>query len=123
MAGRPRGAPHEIWEFDWRGTLSTFLSRADLVTPGTGGMSVSEDWRAMPEFRLPPPAGFGRDPLWMIEEADLGERLRYDPAPSEANPEHGLIGPASPMSVRDYERALEDTCDRWKIVNVEDVRQ
>jgi hypothetical protein len=47
--------------------------------------------------------------------AAIGEGLRLHPDPG-ANPEHGVVAPAEPMHVDDYERHLAATRSAWKII-------
>jgi hypothetical protein len=88
----------------------------DLVQPGEGGVSVSpDDLLNLPAFRRPPEhQGTGKDPLWAITDADLGPDLTYRADP--VNPAHGFIEPARPMTLAEYQHALEQTKDRWQKV-------
>lgn len=79
---------------------------------GKGGMSVTP---ANPE-RLPPrhrPAslgGSGMYPVWRLDLADIGPALAY----RQTSETHGLLEPAYPMPLRDYEEALEGTRKHWQ---------
>jgi hypothetical protein len=85
----------------------------DLVYPGQGGMSVSpDDPMNLPYFRRPPRfRGTGKDPVWRIVEADLGPGLCF--RPDATQPAHGFIEPSRPMSLAEYQEALEQTQMRW----------
>jgi hypothetical protein len=83
------------------------------VEPGTGGMSVAQDSAEhLPVHRRPPShGGTGPDPIWVIDEDDLGEALMY--RLEEPPPGHGLVEPAWRMPFEDYEIALAETRDSW----------
>jgi len=86
-----------------------------MVHPGTGGMSVAPDSAMnLPRHRRPPEfEGTGRDPVWSIQEKDLGPDLRYVPDPGP-RPTHGVIEPSRSMPIDDYQQALGNTAERWK---------
>jgi hypothetical protein len=88
----------------------------DLVQPGQGGLSVSpDDPLNLPYFRRPPEwQGAGRDPVWVILDTALAPDLCYRPDPSQSG--HGFIEPIRPMSLADYQRALEQTRRLWSRV-------
>jgi hypothetical protein len=88
----------------------------ELVHPGQGGMSVSPDDPAnLPYYRRPPEfGGTGRDPVWVIDEGDLGPDLCYRPDPD--NPGHGFIEPTRTMTKDAYEQALQATQRLWQKV-------
>jgi hypothetical protein len=50
----------------------------ETIQPGQGGVSVSpDDPLNLPAFRRPPQfQGTGKDPVWVIDEAQLGPDLR-----------------------------------------------
>ena len=85
-----------------------------MVQPGTGGMSVTpDDARNLPRHRRPVElGGAGKDPVFAIEAADLGERLLFRPDPDNPN-EHGFVEPAAEVGVEPYQNALCDTGPRW----------
>ncbi|MGS0688321.1 SpvB/TcaC N-terminal domain-containing protein [Nakamurella sp. GG22] len=82
------------------------------VKPGTGGMSVSPDTPAnLPPHRRPPElGGTGKDPVWKIEESELGTELRFN----QDSPTHGLIEPAYEMTLDAYNNALASLQSLWK---------
>jgi hypothetical protein len=83
-----------------------------FVGPGDG-MSVAQDSpEHLPNHRRPRwLGGEGDDPLWQIEEDEIGETLNYrlDEPPTG----HGVIEPAWRMILEDYELALAETRDAW----------
>ncbi len=86
----------------------------DLVFPKQGGMSVSPDdpWN-LPEHRRPPEfQGVGRDPVWIIDETQLGPDLMYRPDPHQ--PGHGFVEPAFSMTLAEYQDALAQTQASWR---------
>ena len=92
----------------------------DLVSPGTGGMSVSPDPYKLPPFRRSREFG-GRssDAVFALDESELGPNLLYD----EDRPgEHGTVQPAQEMTYDEYRRALEATRSRWRRVQPDDLR-
>jgi hypothetical protein len=91
--------------------------KSGMVKPETGGMSASPGSPYnLPEHRRPPKfGGTGKDPVFCIGKCDLGPDLRFRPDPK--NPTgHGFIEPARPMSIDEYQRALEATRGLWKEV-------
>jgi hypothetical protein len=84
------------------------------VHPGTGGMSVAPDTpRNLPRHRrLPEYGGTGKDPVWGIQEKALGANLRYVPD-DVLTPTHGVIEPATIMTLAAYQQALEKTAPYW----------
>jgi hypothetical protein len=86
---------------------------AGMVEPGTGGMSVAEgSLEHLPAHRRPPAhGGTGLDPVWRIEEDDLGEGLTY--RLEEPPPAHGMVEPAWGMHLEEFELALAETRDLW----------
>jgi hypothetical protein len=89
--------------------------RADgSVEPGTGGMSVGlGDPEHVPPHRRPSEfGGWGRDPLWMIDEADLPSMLKLRPDP-EAPLRHGFVEPIERMSLAAYQEALAVSRGFW----------
>ena len=87
---------------------------ADVVQVGTGGMSVSpDDPLNLPTYRRPPEfSGTGADPVWFLEDADLGPVLLFRPDP--VNPGHGFVESASPITADEYRQALEATQPLWR---------
>jgi hypothetical protein len=90
---------------------------ADMVQPGEGGLSVSpDDPTNLPLYRRPVAfGGSGKDPVWMIDELDLAMMLIYRPDP--LNLAHGFMEPARPMTLGDFQDAIERTHDLWKKVD------
>ena len=90
------------------------VNAGDTVHPGTGGVSVSpDDPMNLPSFRRPPAyGGTAKDPVWVIDEIDLGPDRVYRPDPARAT--HGFLEPARPMSLTEYEQAVDRTRDRWQ---------
>ena len=88
----------------------------EMVQPGQGGLSVSPDNPTnLPRYRRPAAfQGSGKDPVWMIEDADLGIDLMYRPDPRNAS--HGFIEPAQAMTLGEYQRALQQTQQLWRKV-------
>jgi hypothetical protein len=84
-----------------------------FVEPGTNGMSVAQDAPDfLPDHRRPRwLGGESDDPLWGIEEEDLGEALAY--RLDEPPPHHGVIEPAWRMGLEEYELAIAETRDAW----------
>lgn len=84
---------------------------AAIINPGVGGMSVAPDDPAgLSPFRRPPAlGGTGKDPVWEIDTAALGPDLQF----RQDKPTHGLIEPARPMTLAEFEAALATTRPRW----------
>jgi hypothetical protein len=90
------------------------IAADDVLQPGTGGMSVSpDDPNHLPPFRRPPAlGGRGKDPVWVIDTADLGMELQF----RQDSSTHGLIEPAHPTMLKEFEEALARTRARWQRV-------
>lgn len=86
----------------------------DAVTPGVGGMSVApNDPANLPDNRRPPAlGGFGKDPIWEIDDAELGAELTYRPDTQT----HGLVDVAREMTLAEYEQVLAATRGKWRRV-------
>jgi hypothetical protein len=84
------------------------------VVGGAGGMSVAPDSAAnLPSHRRPPEhGGTGKDPVWEIGTADLGEALVYHEDPVQPGV-HGFVEPSRRMTLEEYERALAATREAW----------
>lgn len=98
-----------------RGGIDVVATEAsEQVQPGTGGVSVSpDDPRNLPRHRRPPEfGGTGKDPVWVISDAELGPRLRYRPDPEVWG--HGFVEPAHGMTLADYQAAVAETQCRWR---------
>ena len=91
--------------------------RVDLsgsVHPGTGGMFAAPDTPSnLPRHCRPLEyGGTGKDPLWSIQERELGGYLRYV-ADAVPVPTHGVIEPSIPMTFAAYQQALAETAPYW----------
>lgn len=77
------------------------------VHPDQCGLSVApDDPRWLPRFRRPRElGGTGADPVFAVDEIDLGPDLVYRSNPLDPE-RHGFIEPARVMTVGEYERAL-----------------
>jgi hypothetical protein len=87
-----------------------------VVEPEAGGMSVAVgDPGFLPEHRRPQEiGGTGPDPVWEIEESEIGELLECRRDPKKPT-EHGFLEPVRPMQLEEYELALAETRDVWRI--------
>lgn len=88
----------------------------DVVVGGGGGMSVAPDSPLhLPEHRRPPSyGGTGKDPVWELDLADLGDRLVYREDPLMPGV-HGFIEPRVPMQFAEFESALLATRQGWRL--------
>jgi hypothetical protein len=86
-----------------------------IVEPGTGGMSVGLDdpMNVRPHRRPSEFGGFGRDPLWRIDEADLPDRLVMRPDPEDPS-RHGFVEPIERMSLAEYQEVLATSRGFWE---------
>ncbi len=68
----------------------------------------------LPRHRRPPECGgTGKDPVWCIDAAELGQQLRFRPGP--ANPGgHGFVEPAERMTLDEYQEAIAATRAAWR---------
>lgn len=89
----------------------TVQSADEIILPGTGGMSVApNDPINLPPFRRPVVlGGKGRDPVWVLDTADLGSDLQF----RQDSATHGLIEPARPVTLNEYEAAVAATRSKW----------
>jgi hypothetical protein len=87
----------------------------DVAQPGAGGMSVTPgDPRHLPPHRRSPVfGGVGKDPVFALDTADLGDDLRYRPDPRRPKV-HGFVEPTAPMALQAYQTALCNTGRRWR---------
>lgn len=85
----------------------------DVHAPGQGGLSVAPDDPMRLSRRRRPASlgGIGRDPVWVLEAADLGPHLQF----RQDSPTHGLIEPKAPTPFRDYLTALMAMRARWRL--------
>ena len=79
-------------------------------------MSVSQDDPTfLPKHRRPPShGGTGLDPLWALEENNLGELLVY--TEDDYLEAHGFVEPAYQMPLEDYQLALAESRQLWRKV-------
>jgi len=85
----------------------------DMVMPGQGGMSVAPDdpMNLLKHRRPVSLGGIGRDPVWYIETEDLDAFLAF----RSDRPTHGLIEPAYPITLKEFQEALANSRFKWKI--------
>lgn len=85
-----------------------------LVFPETGGMSVApDDYRNLPEHRLPPSlGGTGKDPVWEFDTALMPAGLRF----RQDRTYHGLIEPRWSVTLDEFQFALAGTALDWRKV-------
>ena len=97
--------------------IDILVERDGSVADGAGGMSVAPDSAAnLPRHRRPPGhGGTGKDPVWEMGTADLGEDLVYREDPLQPGL-HGFVEPSRRMTLEDYERALGATRDAWRLL-------
>jgi hypothetical protein len=81
------------------------------------GMSVApDDPMNLDEHRRPPELqGSGKDPVWEIDDEDLGDGLLYRPDPRQPE-RHGFIEPAKRMKFEQYQGLLCGLRRRWREV-------
>jgi hypothetical protein len=93
------------------------------VSPKTGGMSVAPSWRDLPAHRIPralnsivrDACGDDRLFVWRFGDAQfVGGPLSDRLALRLENEKHGLVEPASKMSLAVFCSALAATRDTWK---------
>lgn len=91
---------------------------SDIVEPGTGGMSASGGSpENLPSHRRPPDfGGSAADPVFAINEADLGPVLQWQPDP-DGPLGHGFLEPVRRMRFNEYQDALWATRAEWRRVN------
>lgn len=89
------------------------VQAGDLVYPDHGGMSVApHDPLHLLRHRRPRSlGGTGRDPVWYIESDALGPDLQF----RQDSPTHGVIEPARPMTLLEFQNTLADTRRNWKL--------
>jgi hypothetical protein len=83
-----------------------------LVSRGTGGLSVApHSAMSLPSHRRPNSlGGTGKDPVWALGLDGLPSTLNFQ----QDSANHGLIEPAFPMTLRQYEEALAQTRRSWR---------
>lgn len=82
------------------------------VRPGTGGMSVALDRpENLPMHRRDAAfGGWGQDPVWRIDEADLPDSLVCRP---DARSRHGVVEPIETVSLEEYQETLACSRGFW----------
>lgn len=90
---------------------------ADIVEPGSGGMSASSSGpEHLPEHRRPSAfGGTGSDPVFVADIADLGNDLVWRPD-ADGPLGHGFVEPVRRMPFSEYQDALWATQDAWRLV-------
>ncbi len=87
----------------------------DIVPPGVRGMSASPaDPTHLPGFLRPPAfGGTGKDPVWVMDTADLPPGLVF----RQDKPTHGMVEPSPgvPTTLAEYEAALFSTRTHWRL--------
>jgi hypothetical protein len=114
--GRPRVLP-TARGLGIRPDIDIPIDEDGVCYPETGGMSVAYDSpQNLPTHRRPAAhGGSGPDPIWEIDEAELPDSLAYREDPDLEG--HGFVEPAWAMDFEDYEVALAETRDLWRINN------
>jgi hypothetical protein len=80
----------------------------------TKGMSTALSIESLPPFRKPTAfGGVGRDPLWQIEDSQIGGDLEA----VQDSATHVSIMPRVSMLLERYEAALANTQNNWQKVN------
>ena len=80
------------------------------VHPNTDGVSVSPSPQDLPPHRKPIEfGGTGKDPVWKLDVADLGNDLQHVPD----KPGHGTIQPKQSMPLSKYQTALANLKSKW----------
>jgi hypothetical protein len=87
-----------------------------VVLGGEGGMSVAPDSPGnLPAHRRPAEhGGTGKDPIWELDVADLGDELRYREDPLMPGV-HGFVEPVLPTTFDAYESAVLATRRAWRL--------
>lgn len=87
---------------------------ADPVEPGMGGMFVSaDDPGGLAPHRLPRElGGFGKDPLFRIDEASLVSFLQFRSDGPHVGT-HGVVEPIATTALRAFQEALCNTRPAW----------
>ncbi|RKQ86892.1 hypothetical protein C8N24_4908 [Solirubrobacter pauli] len=83
------------------------------VHPGGGGMSVTPDdpWELPPYRRPEEYGGTGKDPVWRIDEDQLGSSLNFVPDAVF----HGVIEPAAAVQLSMFRATLAETQPYWSL--------
>jgi hypothetical protein len=85
----------------------------DMIKPGEGGLSIAPgDPLFLQRHRRPPSlGGTGQDPVWWVEESDLGPDLIF----RQDRATHGLIEPIRPVTLQEFQDALAALRSRWQL--------
>jgi hypothetical protein len=84
-----------------------------VAVRSTKGMSTSLSIESLPAFRRPAAfGGTGRDPLWQIEDSNIGGDLEA----VQDSATHVSIMPRATMLLEKYETALANTRNDWQKV-------
>jgi hypothetical protein len=88
-----------------------------VVLGGEGGMSVAPDSPGnLPAHRRPPEhGGTGKDPIWELDVADLGDELVYREDPLMPGV-HGFLEPVLPTTFDAYQSAFSATRRAWRLL-------
>jgi hypothetical protein len=105
------------------------VAAGDAVRPGTGGMSVNADWKALPSHRIPirlrhlVPKAAGKNVAlccWRMGDGPFqagpvagGLALRVDPRDGR----HGLVEPDREMTLAEYQATLAATREYWERID------
>jgi hypothetical protein len=85
-----------------------------VAVRSTKGMSTSLSIESLPAFRRPTAfGGTGRDPLWQIEDSNIGGDLEA----VQDSATHVSIMPRVTMLLEKYETALANTQNDWERVS------
>jgi hypothetical protein len=89
----------------------------DPVPSGEGGISISPgDPLHLPRHRRPAALqGTGKDPVWVLDSADLDPELCFRPDPTNSA-RHGFLEPAHLLTLVEYQQAIARTRTLWKRV-------
>lgn len=95
------------------------------------GMSVSPNWRQMLDHRIPKrlnkyrKGAKGSNALvcWQMGTGDfVTSKVTEDLYLWPDKPTHGVVAPAAPIHVDDYQKHLESTVDEWDLIPEERAR-
>jgi hypothetical protein len=83
------------------------------VHPVGEGMSVApDDPNTLLHYRRPAEfGGTGREPVWVIDSADLGGDLEY----LQDSSTHGVVAPMTEMTFEAYQEAIFETREFWSL--------
>ncbi|MGH7139046.1 MAG: hypothetical protein ACREHD_25145, partial [Pirellulales bacterium] len=95
-----------------------------LVSPNTGGMSVSPSLRELPLFLIPKrlkhlvrkARGRNTDAVWRMGDGTFESRHLADGLVLRVeHKKHGLVEPANETTIVAFQAALAATCGQWVI--------